>query len=210
MALLGCGGAAPVAYRPGRSARASAEPSPERAAATLAGPPRTPLVIATAPVEPPSGPVAAAPIVSRCAGAVPSRLSPRCRALAPVRVWASAGGETAARAFDGDTCTFWSAGGFSPQFVVADLGAVRDVHVIVLVPETTPSGGAVVRVEVSDDGARFSPAHRIQAPLASGVPIELDLPRPERARFLRFAVDSSPSWVAFREIALIACAHARE
>jgi hypothetical protein len=61
------------------------------------------------------------------------------------------------------------------------------------------------RIEVSDDGVHFAPSQRIEAPMQSGAPVDLRLPTREHARFLRFATDASPSWVAWQEIAIVHC-----
>ena len=69
----------------------------------------------------------------------------------------------------------------------------------------TPNGTVEHVIELSDDGKRFAVAHRIQAPLRSGVAETLRLPKTERARFVRISSKKSPSWIAWREIALFQC-----
>jgi hypothetical protein len=61
------------------------------------------------------------------------------------------------------------------------------------------------RIELSDDGVTFASAHRIEAPMASGAPVELVMPKRERARFMRVVSDVSPSWIAWREIGIVRC-----
>jgi hypothetical protein len=157
-----------------------------------------PLVVATS--EPPPSVVAP----PACALDL-SRLAPSCQVVFPLEISASGGENAASAAFDGSTCTTWNAGGFAPQSITVDLGAPTDVDELVMIPEMTPNGSVVHRIEISDDGRSFAPSQRIEAPMQSGVAVDLRLPRREHARFLRFSTDQSPSWVAWREIAIIRC-----
>lgn len=128
-----------------------------------------------------------------------------CQQLAPVSVSSDANTSDSGRAADGDSCTVWNAGGFAPHAVTFDFGVVTSFRVVTLIPEMTPSGNVEHVIELSDDGKRFAVAHRIQAPLRSGVAETLRLPRTERARFVRVSSKKSPSWIAWREIALFQC-----
>jgi hypothetical protein len=128
-----------------------------------------------------------------------------CQQLAPLSVSADANTSDSSRAGDGDSCTVWNAGGFAPHAVTFDFGVVTSFRVVTLIPEMTPSGAVEHVIELSDDGKRFAVAHRIQAPLSSGVPETLRLPRTERARFVRVTSKKSPSWIAWREVAFFQC-----
>lgn len=66
-------------------------------------------------------------------------------------------------------------------------------------------GAVKHRIEVSDDGVSFEVSQRIEASMSNGSAAELALPRRERARFVRFATESSPSAMGWREIALVQC-----
>jgi hypothetical protein len=128
-----------------------------------------------------------------------------CQQLAPANVTADANARDAQRASDGSSCTVWNAGGFAPHSVTFDFGVVTSFRAVTLIPEMTPSGAVEHVIELSDDGKRFAVAHRIQAPLSSGVPQTLRLPRTERARFVRVSSKKSPSWIAWREVAFFQC-----
>lgn len=140
-----------------------------------------------------------------CALPPARRSSPDCSSLFPLKVSASGGTDSAERAFDGSTCTVWSSGGVAPQSITIDLGAATDVDALILVPEMGAGGTVSHRIEVSDDGVHFQTAQRIEAPMQNGLPVELDFPRREHTRFMRFTTDASPSRVAWREIELIRC-----
>ncbi len=131
----------------------------------------------------------------------------RCRVIPSWRAAATGASGAAPSAFDGSTCTLWNAGGFAPQSIMVDLGATRRIDAIVLVPEMSPDGAVVHRVELSDrdDPKSFQSAHRIVAPMRTSAPVELPFPRPERARFVQIASEASPSWIAWREIVLLDC-----
>ncbi len=162
-----------------------------------------PLVLAVdepTPLAPPESPASAACELPKSPG-----LPADCRAIFPLAVKASGARESAALAFDGSTCTTWNAGGFAPQAITVDLGAPTDIDALVLVPEMTPNGNVTHRLELSEDGKTFSSAHRIEAPMSSGQPVELVFPKRERTRFLRLSSDKSPSWIAWREIGLLRC-----
>jgi F5/8 type C domain len=162
--------------------------------------PRQPLVIAAASPEP-------IPSADTSCELQLTRLPSDCRVIPVVGVSATATEprSSAGNAFDGSTCTTWNAGNFAPQSITVDLGTPTDVDAIVLVPEMTPNGQVRQRIEFSDDGKTFVSAHRIEAPMASAVPVELIMPKRERTRFVRVVSDASPSWVAWREIALVRC-----
>lgn len=180
------------------------EPPPPEPTSSLVIEPvaqRDPLVIATgdtAPVPPPP---------SLCELAVPARMPSDCRFVPALNVNATSSlGETPPKAaFDGSTCTVWNAGNFAPQSITVDLGTATNIDAIVLVPEMTPNGQVRQRIELSDDGVTFASAHRIEAPMASGAPVELVMPKRERARFMRVVSDASPSWIAWREIGIVRC-----
>jgi hypothetical protein len=181
------------------------EPAPPEPTASLVIEPvrqKDPLVIATG-VVPPDPPVAAA----QCELPVPARMPSDCRFVPALTVKATSSlGETPPKAaFDGSTCTVWNAGNFAPQSITVDLGTPTNIDAIVLVPEMTPNGRVRQRIELSDDGITFASAHRIEAPMASGAPVELVMPKRERARFMRVVSDVSPSWVAWREIGIVRC-----
>lgn len=140
-----------------------------------------------------------------CEVTIPADFGSGCRVLVPAKLSATSAVGTLVNAFDASTCTTWSAGAAAPQSITVDLGSSMDIDGLILVPEMSRDGSVKHSVEVSDDGARFEVSQRIDAPMASGAAAELKLPRRERARFVRFATESSPSSIAWKEIAVIQC-----
>jgi hypothetical protein len=188
------------------------EPVPEGPlASSPASRPSDPLVIASdpnatfpVPVEPPRRdppPIAD----SSCALSLRRAPRPDCRAVFPLSFSASQNGGDASKASDGDTCTIWNAGGSAPQSVTIDLGVETRIDAIVLVPEMTPNGSVRQAIAFSKDGRTFEVGHRVEAPMQTGVGVDLVLPKPETARFVRVTTEQSPSWVAWREIGLFRC-----
>jgi hypothetical protein len=164
--------------------------------------PANPLVMATAP------PPDQAPLVDPGADcAIRLARPPRagCNAIFALSSQASSAQPDAAKAADGSTCTVWNAGAGAPQTITFDLGTPTRIDVVALVPEMTPDGQVAHEVAFSDDGRSFQVGHRVEAPMRSGAQVELVLPRPERARFVRVTSSRSPSFVAWREIGLFRC-----
>jgi hypothetical protein len=187
---------------------ASAKSNPQQKPNAVAGEQKPVLEIASDPDEPEPEPDPEPPPPppppdddSPCLITPPSG----CQQLAPVNVTADANASDARRAADGDSCTIWNAGGSGPHSVTFDFGVVTSFRVVTLIPEMSPRGNVEHVIELSDDGKRFAVAHRIQAPLRSGVAETLRLPRTERARFVRVSSKNSPSFIAWREIALFQC-----
>jgi hypothetical protein len=115
-------------------------------------------------------------------------------------------GDEPQNAFDGDTGTLWSAGESPPQWIEVDLGGVFDVAEIRLVPSQYPAGRTVHLISGSGpdtgglvelgaiDGETNDGDYLV---LAAGSPwLDLDT--------IRVETISSPSWVAWREIEVIA------
>jgi hypothetical protein len=165
---------------------------------------RTPLVMATSEPEDPEPAVAAPSPEDPCAVRL-DRGRSSCHVLIPLSASATLSSGDAMRAGDGSTCTEWNAGGFAPASVTLDLGTPTRIDAIVLVPEMSPGGRVRHEIAFSDDGRSFQVGHRVEAPMQTRVPVELPLPRPERARFVRVTTTSSPSFVAWREVALFRC-----
>lgn len=159
----------------------------------------------------PPGPTATATAVVAgdpfgCTVAIPAAFGAGCRALVPQRVFATGSSASAVSAFDGNRCTAWSSGGTAPQSLTVDLGAPMDIDALVLIPEMGRAGAVTHAIEVSDDGETFAPSQRIEAPMSDGSAAELLLPVRERARFIRFKTEASPTLVAWRDISIVQCA----
>jgi len=200
--LAGCGATPSISPPPPiEEAQESPQESAER--------PAHPLVVATSTAHIVTGPTSRPPVRS-CNFDPASHFGSTCHVVFPSKVTATTSWKgVPENAFDGSTCSVWNAGGFAPASLTVDLGAATDIDALVLLPEMTPSGNVVHRVEMSDDGVTFTPSQRIEAPMQSGVEVDLRLPSRERARFVRFTTDASPSWVAWQEIAIVTCGPTR-
>jgi hypothetical protein len=128
-----------------------------------------------------------------------------CNEIFALTVRASAAQTEASSAGDGSVCTIWNSGGGAPQEVTLDLGTPTRIDVIALLPEMTPDGQVSHEIAFSDDGRSFQVGHRVEAPMRSGAQVELVLPKPERARFVRVTTKRSPSSIAWREVGLFRC-----
>lgn len=165
--------------------------------------PAGPLVIATS--VPPSEPVPIADPGADCTIRLARPPRQGCNEIFALTAQASAQPTEASKAGDGSTCTVWNAGAAAPQSVTLDLGTATRIDVIALLPEMTPDGTVSHEVAFSDDGRSFQVGHRIEAPMRSGAQVELVLPKPERARFVRVTTTKSPSFIAWREVGLFRC-----
>jgi len=130
---------------------------------------------------------------------------PRCRRMTLTHVRASSNQAEAQLAVDGSVCTVWDAGRAAPQFLELDLGEPGFVDGFELVPEMITNGAVTHVIEVSLDGKRWEPAHRIEGAMQSGVAFEMLLPKTMRARFLKVSTLASPSSIAWRDIVVLHC-----
>jgi len=115
-------------------------------------------------------------------------------------------GDEPANAVDGDTGTIWSAGSSPPQWIEIDLGGVFDVAEVHLVPSQYPSGPTVHRILGSgpDTGGRVE-LGVIDTDTTDGKLLVLTADAPWLGLdTIRVETTSSPSWVAWREIEVIA------
>lgn len=102
-------------------------------------------------------------------------------------------------AVDGDPSTTWISGGGPRQWIEIDLGEPRLVGSIRLTVAQDPPGPTVHRVEV--DGATV---HTFEGDTADLDVLEYVFPEPVEARVVRIVTTRSPSWVAWREIDILA------
>lgn len=115
-------------------------------------------------------------------------------------------GSAPAFAIDGNRCTGWNAGGYAVAYLQVDLGRVISVRGVTLVPFMSPTPAGVTHVvEVSSDGATFTPTLTISQTMASSGTYGYDFGRDVSARYVRVRTLSSPSWVAWGEVAVFRC-----
>lgn len=120
----------------------------------------------------------------------------------PVAVSATEPGSKPERAVDGDPGTHWSAGDFAPEWIEITLDGPSEVAAIRLTPSQYPGGETMHRVLGWVDG------DWVELDLATGQthdgrPFVVTGPWSNVER-IRVETDSSPSWVAWYEIEVLA------
>ena len=122
----------------------------------------------------------------------------------PIRASGTLRDAPASQAADGDPDTIWNAGAGPPAWIEIDLGRARAIATIRLTVGQDPSGRTRHVITCRRAGGD---ATRLGA--LSGTTRDLDVleVRPAadaRCRFIRIETRASPSWVAWREIEIIA------
>ncbi len=105
---------------------------------------------------------------------------------------------------DGNLCTAWNGGGYAPRWWMVDLGSVRTFRGVTLVAEMSPNGSVTHEIQVSTNGSTFSTARAISQSMVGGGLYSFDLGSAS-GRYVRIMTNSSPSWIAWREVAVFAC-----
>ena len=129
-----------------------------------------------------------------------------------VRVSAFEAGHPGVDAVDGDTGTHWSAAAGPPQWIEVDLGSAHDIAEIRLTPSQYPAGGTVHRVlgKGPGTGGAFVLLHTFDGPTEDSQRLVFAPESPWAGiQVVRVMTDTSPSWVAWREIELIEAGPAR-
>ncbi len=116
-------------------------------------------------------------------------------------------GQSGALAVDGDPGTSWNSGGGPLEWIQIDLGEAVDIAEIRLTVSQSPAGNTI-HVLYGSEG--ISPERFVQVHIFSGATGDSDVLvfHPEEplrgVRVLRIETTTSPSWVAWREIEVIA------
>ena len=124
-----------------------------------------------------------------------------------VRASAAIADFPASHAVDGDAATWWSAGGGPPQWIEIDLGQAHEIGELQLVPSQSPAGPTSHRVLGSGPatGGEFRLLHTFAGQTRDGETLSVIPETPwSGIHRLRIVSDSSPSWVAWREIIVLA------
>jgi hypothetical protein len=132
-----------------------------------------------------------------------------CTNVAPGKTYAvtgAYGGTTGASAADANTCTAWNSGGFAPATWQVDLGAsTGNLRGVTVIPNMQPNGSVGHVVETSPDGTTWTARVTISQAMSNGVVYSFDFGTYVTARYVRVRSTSSPSWIAWTEIAVFKC-----
>lgn len=110
-------------------------------------------------------------------------------------------------AVDGDASTLWNSGGDAPQWIEIDLGQPSDISAVRLLISQYPAGNTLHRVLGKGPGANevFSELTRFEGFTEDGQWLEFSPEDPWAAiQTIRVETVTSPSWVSWREIEVIA------
>lgn len=122
----------------------------------------------------------------------------------PVRVSGALPGEPKENAVDG-TPANWGAGASPPQWIQIDLGQGTSVQEFRLVVQQTPDGPTTHQLYAGDREDNLRLVHTFQGTTQDGQVLSFTPDAPlEGVRFVRVLTVSSPSWVAWKEIEVIA------
>ena len=110
-------------------------------------------------------------------------------------------------AVDGDAGSLWSSGNDAPQWIEIDLGQAYEIGGVRLLISQYPAGNTVHRVLGKGTGADelFYELTRFEGLTEDGQWLEFSPEEPWAGiRYIRVETVTSPSWVAWREIEVIA------
>jgi hypothetical protein len=110
-------------------------------------------------------------------------------------------------ALDGDAGTLWNSGDAAPQWIEIDLGQPHDISAVRLLISQYPAGNTLHRVLGKGPGADalFYELTRFESSTEDGQWLEFSPEEPWAAvQYIRVETVTSPSWVAWREIEVIA------
>ena len=121
----------------------------------------------------------------------------------PATTSASLPDQPPSAAVDGDPETIWNAGGLPTQWIEIDFGSVFDLDRLVLLPAQTPDGPTVHQVWGRGDSGDYRLFHEFRGSTADGVALDVSpVSYWSGIRYLKIETTESPSWVAWREIAV--------
>jgi len=123
----------------------------------------------------------------------------------PVQVSAALPDSAGSLAVDGDLDTLWSSGLDAPQWIQIDLGQPARIAAIRLTVSQYPQGSTTHQVWVGADAGNLTLAHEFKGPTREPDVLDFTPAAPlEGVRFVRILTLASPSWVAWREIEILA------
>lgn len=110
-------------------------------------------------------------------------------------------------AVDGEPDTYWGAGDFAPQWVQIDLGAPYTITGVRLLIGQSPAGETVHRIRVKGANVEdaFQVVHTFRGVTLDAQWLTVTFPEPlDAIRYVRVETIISPSWVAWKEVEVIA------
>lgn len=123
----------------------------------------------------------------------------------PVRTSGALEGELPENAVNGTTMDRWGAGAPPPQWIEIDLGSLETVGAIRLTVSQSPAGRTVHQIWGGDTRGSLSLLHTFDGQTADFDVLEYRPDAPlQSIRIVRVATTVSPSWVAWREIEVLA------
>jgi len=123
----------------------------------------------------------------------------------PVRVSGETSGYGGAGAVDGDLGTLWNSGGGPVQWIEIDLGAPQSIRTIRLTVSQYPQGDTAHRVLARGPSGDFQLIYTFAGDTKDGNVLEYTAAHPIAGiQFIRIESTASPSWIAWREIEVIA------
>jgi hypothetical protein len=113
--------------------------------------------------------------------------------------------QPASAAIDGELQRMWGAGAFAPQWIQVDLGEVSSVGLIRLVVSQAPPGNTVHEIWAGPTADALTLLHTFEEYTLDQQLLEF---KPEgeveNVQIVRIRTTASPSWVAWREIEVLA------
>jgi F5/8 type C domain len=106
-------------------------------------------------------------------------------------------------AVDGDGQSVWSAGSHPPQWIEIDLGAMFDLDRLILTVAQDPAGGTTHQISGRGETGDYRLLHEFRDGTADGQDLDVSpIAAWTAVRYLKIETTESPSWVAWREIAV--------
>jgi F5/8 type C domain len=121
----------------------------------------------------------------------------------PATASASLPDQSASAALDGDAQTVWNAGAHAPQWIEIDLGAAFDLDRVILTVAQDPRGGTVHQISGRGETGDYRLLYKFHEDTGDGLELDVSPVAGWAAvRYLKIETTESPSWVAWREIAV--------
>jgi len=106
-------------------------------------------------------------------------------------------------AVDGDPETIWNSGGLPTQWIEIDFGSVFDIERVILLTAQTPDGPTIHQVWGRGESGDYRQFHEFRGSTADGLTLDVSpVSYWSGIRYLKIETTESPSWVAWREIAV--------